>query len=458
MNKIILIVTGALLLNSCGIYKKYERPDIKTDGIYRDTASLNGVLQSNDTITLGSTPWREVFTDPCLQQLIDSGLKNNTNLLTAALSVTQASAMLKSARLAFYPAFQFAGSGTLSSWDFGKATKAYSLPIEGSWNVDLFGSLTNAKRAQQVSLIQAQDYQRAVCTSLISGIANSYFSLLMLDKQLEITQATEKLTKQTWEMMEAQKKYAGANESSVQSAKSNYYSVRASIPELQRQIREAENSISVLIAEAPHSIPRGKLDNQNLPDKFSTGTPVQALANRPDVHAKEMSLANCYYNVNKARAAFYPSLTISGQAGWSNNSGLVNPGKVLAAAVGSLTQPIFMRGQLTAQLKVAKAQQEAAFLAWQQSVLSAGSEVSNALMLYQSSTEQVNLEQVQIESLQRNVEVAQKMFKMDGTYNYLNVISAQQSLLQAQLSQIADQFYKMQAVVNLYSALGGGVK
>ena len=257
-------------------------------------------------------------------------------------------------------------------------------------------------------------------------------------------------------MMAAQKQYAGADESSVQSAKANYYSVKASIPELQRQIREAENSLSVLLGEAPHSIPRGKLENQSLPTKFSTGVPLQVLANRPDVHAKEMNLANCYYNVNQARAAFYPSINITGQAGWSNNNGLVNPGKILASAIGSLTQPIFMRGQLTAQLKVAKAQQEAAFLAWKQSVIDAGSEVSNALMLYQTSTERVNLQNVQIASLQRNVEVAQKMFKMDSNYNYLNVISAQQSLLSAQLSNVADQFYKMQAVVNLYYALGGG--
>ena len=451
-----VILAAALTLNSCGIYKKYQRPDLKTDGLCRDTASLAGTLASSDTTTLGSTPWREIFTDPYLQALIDSGLNNNTDLLTAALSVQQAEAMLKAARLAFYPSFQFAGTGTLSSWDFGKATKIYSLPIQASWNADIFGSLTNAKRAQQAALLQSQDYQRAVKTSLIANIANSYYSLLMLDKQLEITKNTEQLTKQTWDMMAAQKQYAGADESSVQSAKANYYSVKASIPELQRQIREAENSLSVLLGEAPHSIPRGKLENQSLPTKFSTGVPLQVLANRPDVHAKEMNLANCYYNVNQARAAFYPSINITGQAGWSNNNGLVNPGKILASAIGSLTQPIFMRGQLTAQFKVAKAQQEAAFLAWKQSVIDAGSEVSNALMLYQTSTERVNLQNVQIASLQRNVEVAQKMFKMDSNYNYLNVISAQQSLLSAQLSNVADQFYKMQAVVNLYYALGGG--
>ena len=200
--------------------------------------------------------------------------------------------------------------------------------------------------------------------------------------------------------------------------------------------------------------------SQSLPETFSVGVPVQVLSNRPDVHAAEMKLANCYYNVNRARAAFYPALTISGQAAWTNSGGMgiVNPGKLLAAAVASVTQPIFMRGQLTAQLRVAEAQQEQAFLAWQQSVLNAGSEVSNALMLYQSSTRRSALLAEQTASLERNVEVAEKMFKMSQNYNYLNIISAQQSLLQAQLSKVSNDFYRMQAVVNLYYALGGGQK
>ena len=457
MHKIIIIAFScSLLLSSCALYHKYERPGVKTDRLFRNTASTDGYLSSDDTTTLGSIPWRQIFTDPKLQQLIDSGLKNNTDLRTAAISVTEAKAMLKAARLAFFPAIRFDGKGTLSSFDFQKATQAYSLPVEASWTIDLFGSLTNARRAQVSVLLQAQDYQRAVRTSLISHIANSYYTLLMLDKQLAITKATEQLTKQTYDMIASQKQYAGADESAVQSAKANYYSVKAGIPEIERQIRETENSLSVLIGEAPGHIDRGTFDNQSLPAKFSTGIGIKILANRPDVHAKEMKLAQCFYNVNKARAAFYPNLTINGSAAWTNNNGMVNPGKMLAAAVASLAQPVFMRGQLTASLKVAKAEEEAAYLAWQQAVLNAGSEVSNALMLYQTSNERSDLMKTQIESLQRNVDVAQKMFKMSSNYNYLNIISAQQSLLHAQLSQISTDFYKMQAVVNLYYALGGG--
>ena len=244
------------------------------------------------------------------------------------------------------------------------------------------------------------------------------------------------------------------------SAKANYYSVRSSVAEIKRQIRETENSLSLLLCEAPHSIKRSTFDQQRLPEKFSVGIPVQLLANRPDVHANEMALANCFYNVNKARSAFYPSINVGGSVAWTNSSGsgIVNPGKMLASAVGSLTQPIFANGRLVAQLKVAKAQQEQALLAWQQSVLQAGSEVSNALVLYQTSAERSALEQVRVESLQRNVEVAEKMFVMAQNGNYLNVITAQQSLLQAQLSQISNEFNRIQAIVNLYNALGGGDK
>lgn len=453
-----IVVLALVMFSSCGIYNKYERPDFDASNLYRDTAAIDGYLAADDTTTLGSTPWREVFTDPCLQELIDSALTRNTDLLTAALSVKQAKAQLSSARLAYLPSFQFAGTGTLSSWDMGKATQTYSLPIEASWTVDLFGSLTTAKRAQQAAYLQAQDYQRAVRTSLIAEVANCYYTLLMLDRQLTITKETEKLTKDTYNMMVAQKKYSTTDESSVQSAYANYMSVLASIPEIERQIRETENTLSLLLREAPGTIKRTTMEEQILPSEFSTGVSVQILNRRPDVHAAEMTLANCFYNVNNARAAFYPNITITGSAGWTNSAGtsVINPGKLLASAVASLVQPLFMKGELIAQLKVAKAQEEAAYLAWEQSILNAGSEVSNALTLYQSSSEKVGLETEQVASLQRNVEIAEKMFRTSEGYNYLNVISAQQSLLSAQLTLVSDQFYKMQAIVNLYYALGGG--
>lgn len=451
-----IIMSCTLLLSSCGIYKKYERPEVNTKGLYRDTLSDQDTLVSNDTTTLGSTPWREVFTDPKLQTLIDSALSNNSDLLTAALSVKQSEDMLKVAKLAYVPSFVFSPNGALSSWDGAKTNKTYSLPIQASWTVDLFGSLLNAKRAQQMVLVQARDYQRAVRTSIISGVANCYYTLLMLDEQLRITKETEALTEQTWKTMQDMKEYYGYNEGSVLSAKANYLSVKASIPEIERQIRETENSLSLLLAQAPTRIDRGTFAGQSLPENLRTGVGIQVLANRPDVHAKEMALANCFYNVNKARSAFYPNITITGSAAWTNSSGMgiVNPGKMLLNAVGSLVQPIFQHGQLIAGLRVAKSQQEQAYIAWQQAILNAGSEVSNALKLYETSAKLSEIEAERVETLQSNVEAVTALMANGSTY--LEVITAQQALLASKLQKVVDDFNKMQAVVNLYYALGGG--
>lgn len=451
-----IIMSCTLLLSSCGIYKKYERPEVNTKGLYRDALSDQDTLVSNDTTTLGSTPWREVFTDPKLQTLIDSALSNNSDLLTAALSVKQSEDMLKVAKLAYVPSFVFSPNGALSSWDGAKTNKTYSLPIQASWTVDLFGSLLNAKRAQQMVLVQARDYQRAVRTSIISGVANCYYTLLMLDEQLRITKETEALTEQTWKTMQDMKEYYGYNEGSVLSAKANYLSVKASIPEIERQIRETENSLSLLLAQAPTRIDRGTFAGQSLPENLRTGVGIQVLANRPDVHAKEMALANCFYNVNKARSAFYPNITITGSAAWTNSSGMgiVNPGKMLLNAVSSLVQPIFQHGQLIAGLRVAKSQQKQAYIAWQQSILNAGSEVSNALKLYETSAKLSEIEAERVETLQSNVEAVTALMANGSTY--LEVITAQQALLASKLQKVVDDFNKMQAVVNLYYALGGG--
>lgn len=454
---IVSMIGMATLMSGCGLYKQYDRPTVNAKGLYRDSVSATDTLAAKDTTNLGNLPWRDVFTDATLQQLIETGLKNNTDLLTATLSVQQSEEELKAARLSFWPSFSFAGTGTLSSWDFGKRSATYSLPIEASWSTDLFGSLTNAKRASKATLLQSQDYQRTVRTKLISDIANSYYTLLMLDRQLEITDSTAILTKNTWDMMKAQKQYGSGDEASVQSSEANYYSTMASIPELKRQIRSTENSLSLLLGQSPQTIQRNKLADQSMTESFSVGIPVQMLSNRPDVHSAEMNLAYCYYEVNVAKAAFYPSLTITGSAGWTNSAGsaIVNPAKVLASAVAGLTMPIFSKGKLKEQLKVAQITQEKAYLNWQYSILSAGSEVSNALALYQSSKNKSMWEDKQIVSLAKNVEISEKLFKL-GSSSYVEVISAQQSLLSAQLSKVSDDFYKMQAVVNLYYALGGG--
>ena len=457
---IILMAAGLTFLSGCGLYQKYERPDVNTTGLIRDNVSLTDTLVAEaDTANFGNLPWRSVFTDPQLQVLIQTALDNNPDLLNAALNVNMAEVQLKAARLAFLPQFTFSPSGTIASWDGNAATKTYQLPIAASWNADLFGNLLSQKRGAQVQLLATKDYQTVVQTNIVAGVANMYYTLLMLDKQMEILNDMTTLTKDTWDMMKLQMELGRARSTSVQSAEANYYSVQAQAVDMQRQIREVENSLSLVMGQPAQTIKRGKLEEQNLPSEFSTGVGIQLLANRADVHYAEMNLAKCFYGVETARSRFYPSLTITPTATFTNSGGgaVVNPGKWLLSAVGSLTQPIFMRGQLTAGLRVAEAQYEQAYNSWQNAVLKAGSEVSDALVLYNSSDEKAKLEAKRVETLTKNVEHTRMLFK-NSSSSYLEVITAQQSLLNAQLTKVTDEFYKMQAVVSLYQALGGGGK
>lgn len=457
MKKLIMIMSASLLLGSCGLYNKYERPDVNTKGLVRDVNSLTDTLAVSDTTSFGNLPWRNVFTDPQLQTLIETGLENNPDLLNAALDVKMAQAQLTAAKLAFVPSFSFTPQGTLSSWDGMAPSKIYSLPINASWSIDLFGNLLSQKRSSQVALLATKDYQLVVKTNVIAGIANMYYTLLMLDRQLEIVNDMEGLMKETWDMMKLQKDLGRTRSTSVQSAEANYYSIQAQAADLKRQIRETENSLSLMLGQPAQTIARGTLDAQSLPTELSTGVAIEMLNNRPDVHYAEMSLAQCFYNTETARSRFYPSITISGSGAYTNNSGMgiVNPGKWLLSAVGSLVQPIFQNGKLVAGLKVAKAQQEQAYNTWQNAILKAGSEVSNALVQYNSSDEKSRLEAKQVAVLKQNVEDTRQLYKSSGS-SYLEVISAQTSLLNAELSKTADDFYKMQAVVSLYTALGGG--
>ena len=451
---------AAMLLSSCGLYNKYERPDVNTTGLIRDIVIDTDTLQVNGDENFGNLPWREVFTDPQLQGLIEKALENNTDLRNAALNVKMMEDMLKVAKLAYIPGVALAPSGTISrvQMDGASTSKTYTLPVSASWNVDLFGNILSQKRSAQMQLLATKDYQVAVKTNIICGIANLYYTLMMLDEQLAIVTDMEALVKETWDMMKLQMDLGRARSTSVQSAEASYYSVQAQAIDLKRQIREMENSMSLLLNEAGHKIERGKFYNQSLPQKFSTGVGIQLLSNRADVHAAEMALAQCFYDVETARSKFYPNITITGTAAFTNNLGtIINPGKWLLSAVGSLTQPIFQHGAIVAGLRVAKAKQEQAFNTWQNAILKAGNEVSNALLLYNSSEEKSQLEGKQVEVLTKNVNDTKQLYTSKGS-TYLEVIQAETSLLNARISKVSDDFSKMQAVVNLYQALGGGGK
>lgn len=426
--------------------------------MYRDPVAINDTLVS-DTNNMADLPWEKVFTDPYLQSLIRLGLERNVDLQTALLKVQEARASLMTSRLSYLPSLTLAPQGGVSSFDKKQGSWSWSLPVSASWEIDLFGKLLNTKRAAKAALMQSEAYQQAVQTQVVAAIANYYFSLLMLDEQLQITETTSVLWAKNVETMKAMKEAAMVNEAGVVQSQANYHAVMASIADLKDQIRQVENSLSLLLRQAPQHIERGQLKKQHLPVILEAGVSVQLLAKRPDVKAAEMALAGTYYNANEARAAFYPSLTISGTYGWTNQAGnmILNPGKMIASALGSLTQPLFYRGANIARLKIAKAQQQEAMLSFEQAILNAGADVSDALSLYESAKQKSLQRTEQINALQKSVEYTQELLTL-GTSTYLEVLTAQQSLLNAQLSGVSDRYQQLQAVVNLYHALGGGVK
>ena len=461
MKKILSIAACSLLLASCGLYNKYDRPEVVTDGLVRDPVSLTDTLAVTDTMSFGNLPWRQLFTDPQLQSLIQQGLDNNPDLLNAALNVKMVNEALKVAKLAFLPSVVLSPQGTLASFDGAAASKTYSLPVSASWNVDLFGNLLSVKRSAQMQLLATKDYQTVVKCNIVSGIANLYYTLLMLDRQIEIVSDMEQLTRETWEKMQfMHENRVGYRSTAVQSAEAAYYSVQTQKIDLQRQVREMENSLSLLVGQQGQTISRGTFAAQSLPSQFATGVGIQLLNNRADVHRAEMALAQCFYDVETARSRFYPNITVTGTAAFTNSAGsaVVNPGKWLLSAVGSLVQPIFQHGQIVAGLKVAKMQYEQAYNTWQNAVLKAGNEVSNALVSYNSYADKAALDTKRVNVLKQNVEDTKKLMESSSNTTYLEVISAQSSLLNAEISEVTDQFNKMQAVVNLYQALGGGAK
>ena len=359
------------------MYKSYERPDMPVvDSLYRQAAAT-----SADTTSIASLSWRELFTDPKLQALIETGLQNNTDLNIARLKVTEAEATLMTSRLAYLPSISFEPSGTLRSVDGNAMTKSYDIAASASWEVDIFGKLTNAKRGAKAALEQSEAYRQAVQTQLIATIANSYYSLLMLDAQLDISERTAANWGENVRAMKALKAAGDATELAVAQSEASKLSVDASIASLRQQIDQMENTLTALLGIAPQKIDRTTIGEQRFPTELAAGVPLQLLQRRPDVRQSEAALAQAFYATNAARAAFYPSITLSGSAGWTNAAGaaITNPGQWLFTAVGSLVQPLFNRGKNIANLRIAKAQQEEALLSFRQILLDAGTDVNNAL-------------------------------------------------------------------------------
>ena len=445
-----ILLWAVCLMTGCSIYKPYSRPEVQTEGLYRD------LEETKDTASIATLGWRNLFSDKNLQALIDKGLERNTDLRVAHTRVKAAEAVLMNARLSYLPSVVLAPDGSISGTEGAKAIKTYNLAASASWEIDLFGKVTNAKREALAALEGSRAYRQAVETQLIATIANSYYMLLMLDRQLIISEQTLITWKETEHSIEALKRAGKSNDAAVLQAKANRLALEASVVSIRKSIRETENGLSALLADTSHDIMRGALQKQQFPDTLSAGLPIQLLANRPDVRQAEWNLAQAYYATNAARSAFYPSLTLSGSTGWTNNVGgvVVNPGSWLFSAVGSLMQPLFNKGTNIANLRQAKARQEEALLLFQQSLLDAGKEVNNALTRWQSAHIRMDYVNQQIMTLQEAVRKTELLMQ-HTSINYLEVLTARQRLLEAELTQAQDKFEEIQGVIDLYHAVGG---
>ena len=445
-----ILLWAVCLMTGCSIYKPYSRPEVQTEGLYRD------LEETRDTASIATLGWRNLFSDKNLQALIEKGLERNTNLRVAHIRVKAAEAVLMNARLSYLPSVVLTPDGSISGTEGAKAIKTYNLAASASWEIDLFGKVTNAKREALAALEGSRAYGQAVETQLIATIANSYYMLLMLDRQLIISEQTLITWKETEHSIEALKRAGKSNDAAVLQAKANRLALEASVVSIRKSIRETENVLSALLADTSHDIMRGALQKQQFPDTLSAGLPIQLLANRPDVRQAEWNLAQAYYATNAARSAFYPSLTLSGSTGWTNNVGgvVVNPGSWLFSAVGSLMQPLFNKGTNIANLRQAKARQEEALLLFQQSLLDAGKEVNNALTRWQSARIRIDYVNQQIMTLQEAVRKTELLMQHTST-NYLEVLTARQRLLEAELTQAQDKFEEIQGVIDLYHAVGG---
>ena len=473
MRKNIILILGCLMLTGCGLYDKYEAPILSPVG---DKNALFGTETPSGAVgetSLAQATWREFFTDPLLQQLIEQVLANNTDLNSARIAVEKSETALKAAKMAYLPSLYFAPQGSLSSFDKSAATKTYTLPLQLSMDIDVFGSITNQKRAAKAVVLQAQMQQQAIQSNLISVTAQQYLMLQVLDLQLDILTQTDSLWKMSLETEQALWENGKAYSTAVNQMEASYLNVKTQIADTRRNIRSVENAICKLLAVSPQHINRQKWGTSTLHHAEATGeveermfntkylqigVPAQMLENRPDIRMANHAMEEAFYNTQAARAAFYPSITLSGTAGWTNNAGIVvDPGKLLLSAVAGLTQPIFARGKLIANKKIAMLTEQDLQKKYVQTVINAGNEVHEALADCLTAREKNTYYQRQVEVLGEAYSGTHELMD-NGKASYIEVLTAQESLLNAQLSAAMNMYNASEAVIALYVALGGGTK
>lgn len=445
----------ALILTNCHIYKKYELPVGESPIIEDFSKAIN---EKPDSTTLPYLGWKEIFTDPILQNYISKALESNKDLNNAKLNVDIANAQLKGAKLSYFPSLSISPNGAGASYAGSAMNWTYSIPAAISWEVDIFAKILNKKRGAKAYLEEMQDYQQAVHSQIVCGVANVYYSLVMLHQQLGLTKRTSEIWEEQVKSMELLKEAGRTNEAAVVQSRANYYSIKSTIPVLENSINQLQNTLSLLLNEYPHKWDVTDDLTFNIPQELINGIPITYLASRPDVRASERALATAYYSTNSARTNFYPSLVISAQGGFTNLLGsfIKNPGDWFIQLAGSLVAPIFSRGANIATLEAAKAQQKQALNNFEYAVLTASADVSNALVDYNKCVEENQFLQLQVDQLEKAVDYTNELFMYNAGTTYLEVLTARSSLLSAQLGCITNFHDRASALIALYQAVGGG--
>jgi len=450
----------ALLLSAC-VTQKYETPKVVSDNLYRD-------VQTTDSTTIAKLPWEQLFSDEKLKSIIKKGLAQNADLQNAIQNIIQAQATLRQSKLTYYPSLDFKADATRNrasdaaqnfpaGININTLTDTYRAYLSTSWEADIWGKISSSKRMALASYLRTDAAKRAVQTQLIANIANAYYNLIALDEQLKITQQTLESRIKNVEVVKALKEGAIVNGAAVVQSEANQYAAEVAIPDLKQSIRETENALNILLSQPPGTIDRGTLESETVPENLTIGVSGQLLKNRPDVQEAEFNFRNAFENTNLAKTYFYPSLTLTANGGLSTlQIRDFFDHSVFYSIIGGLTQPIFNRGENKSRLDIAKSQQIQAYNNFQQTLLVAGQETSDALFSFKMAQEKKQARIKQIDALRKAVDYTQQLLQYTSTTNYTDVLTSEQSLLSAQLSGINDRLQELQAVVELYRALGGG--
>ena len=468
MKKILIALAGAAVVSSCSLYQKYPGSSplngetTTLEGIMGNVAHDDGgavahdgggAVAATDTASLGSIGWRQLFADTLLQRLIERAWANNTDVRTAQLTIEQAQNDLASARLGHLPTLSFEPTGALNHFD-GTTLRIYDIPVKASWQVSIFGQATSRKRQAEARKQATVDYRQAVMVSLAANVASTYYSLVMCDHELAILRQTLGVWEESLESMRTLYEAGLYQSPAVYRMEASLASVKSGIVELESNILTTEAALCRLLSEPPHTIARSAFGAFQMPQQLSVGIPVQLLQARPDVRQAARNMEIAYYDTQQARQDFYPNLTISGTLGWSNGQGLVNPAQFLAEAVASLTQPLFAQGKIKARYRNAQAEQEKMRLQFVQTLLNAGNEVYRYLHECHKAQRKAAYIADCVRALNESY-LATRELMNHGTNTYLEVLTAQEDLLQAQITEVQNSDDGIQALINLYTALGG---